>query len=59
MITLRRDFIAAARATFAEQQQQIARDHDEVCRRLRAATSDEERATARAEVLRIERLMLE
>lgn len=54
--SLRQDFIAAARAA---RSQRIAMEHDMACRRLRAATADEERSAARAEVLRIEKLMME
>ena len=55
--SIRRDFIDAAQAALTERQQRIAMDHDLACRRLRAATTDEERAEARAEVLRLEALL--
>ena len=55
--SLRRDFIDAARTALAERQQRIAREHELACARLHAATTDEERDAARAEVLRLEALL--
>ena len=46
-------------SALAERQQHIAREHELACVRLRDATSDEERAAARAEVLRLETMMTE
>jgi len=52
-----RDFIEAARTSLAERQQRIAREHELACVRLHEATTDEQRAAARAEVLRLEKLI--
>jgi hypothetical protein len=42
-----------------ERSQRLRREHDEACRRMRSASTAEERTTARAVVLAIEREMQE
>lgn len=56
--SMARTFVEAARTALAERQQRIAREHELACARLHGATTDEERAAARAEVLRLEKLMV-